>query len=68
MKILQLTDSMNLHRESIMIPLVGERDGSVTLQSDGRIRVVCPVAGSLDEWLIELQRQLETLDLSKVRH
>lgn len=68
MKVLQLTDSLNLHRESITIPLIAEGNGSVTLQPDGKIRVVCPATGSLDEWLVELRQRLENLDLSKVRH
>lgn len=49
MKILELADSLNLHRERITIPLLAEREGSVELQPDGRIRVVCPAEGSFEQ-------------------
>jgi hypothetical protein len=67
MKILELTDSFNLNRESIFIPLATEKTGSVTLQPDERLRIVCPNAGSFEEWLTELRKRLGRMDLSKVR-
>ena len=67
MKVLEITDSFNLHRESVFIPLATEETGSVTLQSDGRLRIVCPGTGLFEEWLVELRRQLEKIDLSRLR-
>ena len=58
MKILEVTDSLNLHREKILVPLQTEENGSVMLQSDGRVRIVCPNAGVSEEWLTELRNQL----------
>ena len=58
MKILEVTDSLNLHREKILVPLQTEENGSVMLQSDGRVRIVCPNAGVPEEWLTELRNQL----------
>jgi hypothetical protein len=58
MKILEVTDSFNLHREKILIPLQTVEDGTATLQSDGHIRIVCPSKGPTEEWLRELRNQL----------
>jgi len=66
MKILEITDSFNLHRESIFIPLATEETGNLTVQHDGWLRIVCPDAGSFEEWLIDLRKRLERMGLSKV--
>lgn len=58
MKILEVTDSFNLHREKVLIPLQTEEFGTVALQSDGRVRIVCPSAGLTEEWLLELRDRL----------
>lgn len=68
LKILELTDSFNLHRESVFITLGTEENGSVTILPDGRLRIVCPRAKSFQTWLEELRALLEKMDLSKVRH
>ncbi len=68
LKILELTDSFNLHREAVYIPLATEESGSVTVLPDGRLRIICPRTASFEAWLSELRTQLENVDLSKVRH
>ena len=68
LRILELTDSFNLHREAVYIPLTTEESGSVTLLPDGRVRIVCPRTDSFEAWLSELRSRLEMLDLSKVKH
>jgi len=68
-KILELTDSFNIHREAVTIPLGAEKDGSVTLLPDGRLRIVCPEDMGFDEWLKGLQVQLGKTDLTRlVKH
>jgi hypothetical protein len=68
LKILELTDSLNLHREAVFIPLSTEEHGSVTVLPDGRLRIICPNAGSFDEWLTELRGRLEKMDPSRISH
>ncbi len=68
LKILELTDSFNLHREAVYIPLPTEENGSVTVLPDGRLRIICPRTESFEAWLSELRTRLENMDLSKVRH
>lgn len=66
LKVLTLTDSLNLHRESILIPLTTAEQGGVDLLPDGRLRITCPSGGSFDEWLNELRIRLQKMDLSKL--
>jgi hypothetical protein len=68
LKVLQLTDSMNLHRESIYIPLTTAEKGTIEILSDGRLKIICPTEESFDAWLDELQSRLKQMDLSSVRH
>ncbi|MGD0175246.1 MAG: hypothetical protein ABSC50_00270 [Candidatus Bathyarchaeia archaeon] len=67
LRILEITDSFNLHRESIFIPLRTEENGSIMILPDGRLRIVCPEAGQFAAWLVELRGELERIDLSKVK-
>jgi hypothetical protein len=66
LRILEVTDSFNIHREAVVIPLTQEEKGSVTILPDSRLRIICPSAGSFDDWLNNLRRQLERFDLSKI--
>ena len=67
LKILEITDSFNLQRESIFIPLKTEENGSITILPDGRLRIVCPETGQFAAWLLQLRGELERMDLSKVK-
>jgi len=61
MKILEVTDSLSLHREKILIPLKTEEKGNAILQSDGRIRITCPNEGVSAEWLENLRSLLDKI-------
>lgn len=67
LKVLTVTDSLNLHRESILVPLTTAEQGSVTLLPDGRLKIVCPAIGSFDEWLNDLRSKIQQMDLSKIK-
>jgi hypothetical protein len=68
MKILELTDSFNLHREAVVIPLGTTNDGDVVALPDQRLRITVPRNQPFDEWLMELRRKLAKMDLSAIRH
>jgi hypothetical protein len=71
LKILELTDSFNLHREAVVIPLAPEDESSVTLLPDQRLRIVVPKNKPFEEWLLELRTQLANMNLPtthQVRH
>lgn len=67
LQILKITDSFNVHREAIFIPLATDESGSVTVLPDGRLKIICPGTGSFEEWLRELRVRLEKMDLSKIK-
>jgi hypothetical protein len=67
LKILEITDSFNLHRESLLIPLKTEENASITILPDGRLRILCPEAEQFAAWLTRLRAELEKIDLSKVK-
>jgi hypothetical protein len=66
MRILEITDSLNISRESVTIPLVTEEKGSVTILSDGRLRMICPGDADFDVWMKELPDRLGNMDLSRL--
>ena len=67
LKILEITDSLNLHRESVFVPLKTEENGSITILPDGRLRIVCPGKEQFTPWVEQLRGELQRIDLSKVR-
>ena len=67
LKILELTDSHNLHREAVLIPLATEENGGVTVLADGRLRIAAASNKSFEEWFSELRVQLMKMDLSALR-
>jgi hypothetical protein len=66
LRILELTDSLGIHREAVMIPLAAEKEGHISILPDGKLRVVCPELAQFDKWLIELRSQLEKMDLTGI--
>ncbi len=65
LEILAITDSFGIHRETVTIPLSAEKEGSVSILPDGKLRIVCPEQAQYDKWLIELRSQLGRMDLSR---
>jgi hypothetical protein len=63
LKILEVTDSLNLHRESVMIPLSTEDEGNVTILADRRVRIVVPSNKPFEERLTELRPVLAKMNL-----
>jgi hypothetical protein len=66
LKILELTDSFDLHREKVLIPLGTQDEGSATTLPDGRLRIVVPTNKPFEEWLTELRAQLAKMNLSSI--
>ena len=65
-RILEITDSLNLHREAVRIPLAPEGAGVVRLV-DAAVEIVAPAEGDFEEWLAGLKDQLGGLDLSRIQ-
>jgi hypothetical protein len=65
-RILAVTDSLHLHRESISVPLATRGEGNVRLLGE-RIEIVAPADGDFDSWLQSLPGQIQALELTRVR-
>jgi hypothetical protein len=64
-KVYDLTDSLLLNRDWVVVPLVGSVDGIEMLMPDGKI-LIRPAGGSkFDGWFTGLKLRLESLDLSR---
>jgi hypothetical protein len=66
MRILEMTDSLNISRESVTIPLVTEERGSITIIPDGRLRITCPGDADFEVWMKELRDRLRNMDLARL--
>ena len=66
-RILDVTDALGIHRESVRVPLARQGAGSARVLPDGRLEIVAPLAQDLDSWLHDLPQRLSALDLSRVR-
>jgi hypothetical protein len=62
LKILELTDSFNIHREPVIVPLATEEKDSITALPDGHLRIIFLNNVPLSD----LRGRLEKMDLSKV--
>ncbi|MEN8148589.1 MAG: hypothetical protein ABFS86_02130 [Planctomycetota bacterium] len=65
-RILELTDSLGLHREAVMIPLAPEGSGVVRIEG-GRLVIHRPEEGDFDEWFATLPASIESLDTSHLK-
>ena len=64
-RIYELTDSLLLNRDWVVVPLVGTVDGMEMLMPDGKI-LIRPAGGAkFDGWFSGLQARLGSLDLSR---
>lgn len=52
--IFAVTDSLGLHRESLVIPLGPATPGGVRRLPNGKLEITVEAARPLDEWLAEL--------------
>lgn len=65
-RILEVSDSLSIHREAVVVPLGPEGTGSVRL-SGNKIEITVPSEGDFETWIAGLPKQIARLDLSGVR-
>lgn len=64
-KVYELTDSLLLNRDWVVVPLVGSAYGVEMLMPDGKV-LIRPAGGeAFDAWFSGLKTRLESLDLSR---
>ncbi|GJL55779.1 MAG: hypothetical protein NPIRA02_29110 [Nitrospirales bacterium] len=60
-QILELTDSLNLSREWVEIPLSPESPGTVKKLPNGKLEVVVDADISFDEWFSTLKEKIQAV-------
>lgn len=64
-KVYELTDSLLLNRDWVVVPLVGSAQGLEMVMPDGKI-LIRPAAGDgFEAWFSDLKTRLESLDISR---
>jgi hypothetical protein len=60
-RILEVTDRLGIHRESVVIPLGARHPGRVRRMPNGKLEIVVEAEGSFDDWLGALEAELRKL-------
>ena len=64
-RVYKVTDSLDLHRDWIVVPLNAAGEGSEVMQPDGKILIRAPGGEKFEPWLARLRGRLERLDLGR---
>jgi hypothetical protein len=54
-RILEVTDRMGIHRESVVIPLGARHPGRIRKRPDGKIEIVVESEGDFEAWVAGLE-------------
>src|SRR3954469_12873398 len=65
-RILDVTDSLQLHRDWVIIPIDAVPEPRIVQQPDAKIIIHAPVQEHFEPWLRSLRDRLQELDLGRV--
>ena len=57
-RILEVTDRMGIHRESVVIPLGARHPGRIRKRPDGKIEIVVESEGDFETWVAGLEPEI----------
>ena len=60
-RILEVTDALGLHRESVVVPLPKRSPGGVRRLAGGKLEIVVESGRDFDAWLAELAPRIREL-------
>lgn len=58
-RILEVTDAMGIHRESVVIPLGTRHPGRIRKRPDGKIEIVVESEGDFEAWAAGLEAEIQ---------
>ena len=64
-RIFAVIEPMGISREAIVIPLRTEHPGRVSIMKDGKLEIVVERDGDFEEWITNLQGQIERVTKSE---
>ncbi len=66
-RVLEVTDALGLHREAVSVPLDLDPDGGqARLGAPGKLEILGPAEGSIEEFAAALPDMIRALDLSSI--
>ena len=60
-RILEVTDGLGLHRESVVVPLPKRSPGVVRRLAGGKLEIVVEAGADFESWLAELEPRIRDL-------
>jgi hypothetical protein len=64
-RVYELTDTLKLHRDWVVVPLRGSESGLEMLLPDGKLLVRPAYGDGFEKWFAGLKERLEGLDLNR---
>ncbi len=64
-RIHEVTDSLRLHRNGVIVPLAAHATGLELVMPDGNVLVRGPAGSAFNSWIEGLKRRLEALDINR---
>jgi hypothetical protein len=64
-RVYRLTDSLDLHRDWVVVPLAAHPTGLERMLPDGKILIRPPAGPDFEPWFAGLRERLGTLDLAR---
>ena len=64
--IFSVSDSMGIHRESVSVELTKENPGSIDKNSGGKIEIIVPESGTVQEFAGRIKQELEAMGYTEV--
>ena len=64
-QVYEVTDSLHLHRNWVVLPLTAAPQGRERIMPDGKVLLAAPGGMEFDRWLAGLRDRLTGLDLSR---
>jgi hypothetical protein len=58
-RVLEITDRLGIHRESVVIPLGARHPGRVRKRPDGKVEIVVESEGDFDTWAAGLEAEIK---------
>ena len=58
-RVLEITDRLGIHRESVVIPLGARHPGRVRRRPDGKIEIVVESEGDFQTWVAGLEAEIK---------
>ena len=64
-RVFEVTDSLDLHRNWVVVPLTAHETGAEFVMPDGKVLLRPPAGPQFDAWIRDLRERLQGMDISR---